>query len=59
MTEQNDRLEALRARAREVERRADDQPTWMKGALVFADRPPREALPELKAATPETARTEG
>lgn len=43
---------SLRERALQVERRADGQPAWMKGSLVFADRPVRESLPDLEPKTP-------
>lgn len=51
-TDMGGRLESLRERALQVERRADGQPAWMKGSLVFADRPVRESLPDLEPKTP-------
>lgn len=36
------RLMMLRLAAREIERRADAQPAWKKGTIVFAGPTPRE-----------------
>ena len=38
---------SLREIALDIEMRADKQPTWKKGALVFERFPARDALPKL------------